>query len=266
MVSDYLKHARSLEELDALIEKDRVAAALIIKTQFIEKVIHCIAHIDKACEISLARIVSESEIAAARITANSEIATARLGARFKIILSEIEKLNLTGISQRELEVTMAMLSESSRQYAVDLAAEAKQGIQQLEEDTADAISRIKKHAEDSIAEIEAVKAEVLKQNNEAAAAAHQKLQASKSQDRTQEQVAREGVDAAGVVLSAAYASKVEVETKSAIAVELIQSSMTDAQQRVKSICDSAIGHIEAVMNDAIDKMELMTNDRLAPYR
>ncbi|MFT5539576.1 MAG: hypothetical protein ACI82H_001097 [Alphaproteobacteria bacterium] len=98
MTSSYLNHTRSIAELDVIIEKDRVAAALIVKVRLEENVILCIAKIDNTCEMSLARIVSESEIAAARIAANAEIAAARLGARFEIIQSEITKLGHTDIN------------------------------------------------------------------------------------------------------------------------------------------------------------------------
>ncbi|MFT5539577.1 MAG: hypothetical protein ACI82H_001098 [Alphaproteobacteria bacterium] len=156
-----------------------------------------------------------------------------------------------------------MLNESSRQHTRELAEESKKSIVDLKRETADAISRIKKNVVDSTAEIKRMKTTTIKQNTEAAKIACKKLLASKSRNCTCDQIAHEADDAAELVLSAADVSRIERESKSALAIEHIRMSMKTAQDKIKSICDSAVVRIEAARNAAIKQLESVINDRLA---
>jgi LAS superfamily LD-carboxypeptidase LdcB len=108
-----------------------------------------------------------------------------------------------------------------------------------------------------------MKTDVIKHNSEVANIAQQKLLFSKTHNRTEDETEKAGVDAAELVLSAAEESKSEVESQSNMAIERIQTSVSDAHQRIKFICDSAIEKIEVMMQGAIDKLEVTINERLA---
>ncbi|MBC8269671.1 MAG: hypothetical protein H8E36_13065 [Rhodospirillaceae bacterium] len=265
MVSEYLKHSRSLEELDALIEHDRRAAALIARALLDKDVIQFLAHIDKVSEISLARIVSESEISVVRIMANAEIAAARLAAQTDQIQLEIDKLNSSQPNEEALEIAVAMIAESSRRHSQDVAEEAKQAIDQIEKDSAEAIDRLNKFTKESIAEIQKLKEQSTKNVDAMAVDASIKLKKSKLGIRTAEQAVWESEDASDLILSYAEEASQKMQSKFNWATDRIQTATEVAHNRIRATCKESTKRIEATRDRAIENLKNVIEAALSKF-
>lgn len=78
MVSDYLKHSRSLDEVYALIDKNRAEAARTVQAKFHNDMEAAIATIASIGAIAGARVQADSKVASAKVMINAELTATRL--------------------------------------------------------------------------------------------------------------------------------------------------------------------------------------------
>lgn len=95
MTSDYLTQTRSLKELDALFEHDRLSAAKIAKTVFAHEVTVAIANIGEINQIANARILADSQISSAKMLTDAEVAATLLLSKAEIAVLQCCNWNNT---------------------------------------------------------------------------------------------------------------------------------------------------------------------------
>lgn len=95
MTSDHLKRTRSLEEIYALIDKNRVDAAKAAQTKFHNDMEAAISAIASIGAIASARVQADSRVASAKVLINAELAAMRLLAEAEMQASKCASEALT---------------------------------------------------------------------------------------------------------------------------------------------------------------------------
>ena len=121
MVSDYLRHSRDLDEVYALIDKNRADAALAAQAKFHNDMEAAIAAIASIGAIAGARVQADSRVASAKVLINAELAATRLLAEAEVQAFRCAEQTAT----KPQEVVEAALLEIGRHTSVGLIAAAK---------------------------------------------------------------------------------------------------------------------------------------------
>jgi len=137
MVSDYLKHTHSLEELDDLFERDRLAAAKVAAAVLKHEVQVAVTNISEINQVANARIVANSQVASAKMMTNAEVVATQLTAKAELAILEIRQHTTTDGAAEEAQ--SGMISEISRIATDDISDSAKKSIKDIQDEDAQAI-------------------------------------------------------------------------------------------------------------------------------
>jgi hypothetical protein len=215
MVSDYLRHSRDLDEVYALIDKNRADAARAAQAKFHNDMEAAIATIASIGAIAGARVQADSRVASAKVLINAELAATRLLAEAEIQASRCASQAATNPQ----EVVEAALLEIGRHTSVSLIASAKDAVERIQQDADAAIKLLRETGAIAIREIQTLGESVMEHTRHAADMAAEKLKEYRKQTHSADQASADGEDLAHIVRKAAEdaSSQLALAIKTALA-------------------------------------------------
>ena len=223
MVSDYLKHSRDLDEVYALIDKNRADAARAAQAKFHNDMEAAIATIASIGAIAGARVQADSRVASAKVLINAELAATRLLAEAEIQASRCAEQAAT----KPREVVEAALLEIGRHTSVSLIASAKDSVERIQQDADAAIKLLRETGAIAIREIQTLGQNVIEHTRHTAEMAAEKLKEYRKQTHSPDQASADGEDLAQIVSKAAEVASSQL-TQAIKAVLADISATTDA--------------------------------------
>mgnify|MGYP003115973880 CR=1 FL=1 len=237
MVSKYLDQTRSLEELDALIESDRQAAASLAVSIFSQQVAMAIHNIGECNILASARIRADSMVTSAKLTSDAEICAAQLTANTEIAVVEIEKFITS--SGKNLDVIAACVSEMGNSAISDISLNAANAVEVIKRQAELAIQQITENAKASIDEIKGFAVDVAAAIDVSATETKTKLDLAKLLPRTRQSVALNAEDAANRVHEAAISASEDLTTRVEKAIEAINTAVGESIKLIVEIASNA---------------------------
>jgi hypothetical protein len=223
MTSDYLKRTRSLDEIYALIDTNRVDAANAAQAKFHNDMEAAIAAIASIGAIAGARVQADSRVASARVLINAELAATRLLAEAEVQASKCANEALT----KPREVVQAALLEIGKNTTMQLILTATESVGKIQRDAELAIKVLRETGAIAIQEVQALAANVTEQTMRAAELAAEKLKEYRKKAHTADEATSDGEDLAHIVIKAA--ERASVQLKEAIKTTLAGiNATTDA--------------------------------------
>jgi hypothetical protein len=211
MTSDYLKRTRSLDEVYALIDKNRFEAAKVARAKFHNEMEAAIATIASIGSIASARVLADSRVASANVLIDAELVASRLLAEAEMQASRCAKEVLT----KPKEVVEASLLEIGKQMTLQLVVTAKGAVDKIQQDADSAIKVLRETGAIAIREVQALATSVTDQTKRDAELAAARLAEYRKQSRTVEEASADSEDLAMAVLQAAE----EVSAQLRVAIE-----------------------------------------------
>jgi hypothetical protein len=250
MTSDYLKGSRSLEEVYALIDKNRVAAARAAEAKFHNDMEAAIATIASIGSIASARVLADSRVASAKVLINAELAASRLLAEAEMQASKCVNEILT----KPKEVVEAALKEIGRNTTLRLIDSAKESVEKIQRDAEDAIKLLQETSAIAIREIQTLASDVTVQTKRDAELAAQKLKEYRKRARTSDEAASEGEDVADIVIKGAAEASLrlqeaikktlaEINRITDEACSVLHEASLAAEKKVAQGCEQALARL-----------------------
>lgn len=208
MVSDYLKNNRSIEELDALFEHDRIAAMKIAATVLNHEVSTAITNIGEINQIANARIMADSQVASAKMMTDAEIASTHLIAKAELAVLDIKMQDQQNIEEIALQADM--IGEIGRSTTDVITNSAQEAVEAIQNEAAEAIERLKQNATNAILMIKSLSAEISARVVHSAEKAKEKLDQAKRHVRTAEDLIVEAEKQKQFITDAAHKSSLEL--------------------------------------------------------
>jgi len=224
MTSDYLKRSRSLDEVYALIDKNRIDAAKVAQAKFHDDMEAAIAAIASISSIAGARVQADSRVASAKVLIDAELAAGRLLKEAELQASKCA----TEILTKPREVVEAALLEIGKHTTLRLISAAKEAVENIQQDAEAAIKLLRETGAIAIREIQTLSANVTEQRKRDAELAARKLEEYRKQARTPDEAISDGEDLAQIVVAAAEQASVRLQ-------ETISATLT----KINAITDEA---------------------------
>ncbi len=235
MTSDYLKHSRSLEEVYALIDKNRGDAAKAAQAKFHNDIEAAIATIVSIGSIAAARVQADSRVASAKVLIDAELAATRLLAAAEMEVSKCASEIMT----KPREVVEATLAEIGRNTSLQLIGTAKASVEKIHQDAEAAIKVLRETGAIAIGEVQAMAINVAEQTRRDADLAVEKLMEYRKNAHSAAEAASQGVDLAQIVIKAAQDASVKLQ-------ETIKTTLA----RINAITDEACSVVHKAALDA----------------
>jgi len=229
LTSDYLKHSRSLDEVYALIDENRGAAAKAAQARFHGAVETAMAAIISIGSIASARVQADSRVASANVLIKAELAATRLLGEAELQASQCIHEILT----KPRDVIETALLEMGKQTSLQLVATAKESVEKIHRDAEAAIKVLRETGTIAIREVQALAAKVAEQTRHDAELAAEKLREYRKSARTPDQATCEGEDVAQIVIKAAEEASVN-----------LQDAIKTTLARINAITDEACAAVQ----------------------
>jgi hypothetical protein len=207
MNDDYRGPSASLEEIYALIDKNRVDAARAAQAKFHNEMESAIAAIASIGSIAGARVLADSRVASANVLINAELAATRLLAEAEMQASRATNEILT----KRREVVEAALLEIGRHTSLQLVTSAKQSVEKIQQDAEAAIKTLRETGSIAIRTIQNLATTVADQTRRDAEIAAEKLKEYRQTERTADEAESQGEDLAEIVIKAAEGASVHLQ-------------------------------------------------------
>lgn len=257
MVSEYLNQTRSLEQLDALFERDRQAAVEFAEVSFNQEVTAAIRTVTDINEITNARILANAQVASATISSNAEVHAVALLASADTLRQTIQHRASSDNKARVTESSIA--SELSRVAQTEIKTAANSALRLIHGMSVAAITEVTGNTKETIADIQGVVVEAITQIERHCAIAKKKLSEAQSSERTSADIADAAEQAANkIVLHSTSASQAlgaavskSMDQKNVVAnaaLENISKSVESATHRIKDARDKALKRIDEILS------------------
>lgn len=260
MVSEYLKHVRSLEELDQLFADNRIAAAKAAESNFKFEVSRAIVSIGEINQVASARITADSQVASAKIMADAEVISTSLLAKAEVAVFRTqhpitpENIGDGAYPQsanRHIETIVNEANQEIREFSSN-------AIEQIRKESSDAIDRIKTHATGAIEDIKTLVNEVAEKTKADAEKAALLLAEQKEMPRNKDEIIVAAEGAASELASQTQqnlqdlrdmldASIREITRQADLSVREIMAITKSIENRILARRDEAIGRIDQIM-------------------
>jgi len=258
MTSDYLKQSRSLDEIYALIDKNRVEAARAAQAKFHNDMEAAIATIAGISTIACARVQADSRVASAKVMINAELVATRLLAEAEAEASKCAEQMLIKSS----EAVEAALREIGRHTSLRLAEAAKLSVQQIQQDAEAAIKLLRETGAIAIREVQTLASSVAEQTRRDAELAAEKLHEYRRQAHTPKDAISEGEDLAEILVNAAQEAS-----------DRLRQALNATLANINTITDEACRAVheaslaaEKNISDSRDKALTRLKETLQAYR
>jgi len=253
MVDSHLSKTRSLDELDVLIEKDRLAAASGAKTLFNQAIAAAINNVSQINQIANARIQANAHAAAARISSGVEVYAVELIEHARAAIETIKTQLLH--PPKGADAVRAIVVEVGQAAETQISESATIAINAINQQAEASIHSISDGAKESIQQIRQLATDVGTEVQGKAAVAAVKLAADMASERKPESVVKEAGLASQKILLDTHATTVNLAEKAAAAIAEINrmtaSSIKNmgalvqkAEARILSVRDFALTHIQ----------------------
>lgn len=206
VTSDDPGKGRSLEEIYALIDKNRAEAARIALAKFHYDMEAAIATIASIGSIASARVLADSRVASANVLIEAELAASRLLAEAELQVSRCAQEVLI----KPREIVEASLLEIGRYTVAQLTGAAKEAVDKIDRDAEAAIKVLRDTGTVAIQEVQALAARVAEQTKQDAELAAAKLAQFRKHSHTVDEIISDGEDLAKAVLHAAESVSVHL--------------------------------------------------------
>lgn|GEM_PF-3959931 len=253
MTSDHGMHA-GLEEIYALIDKDRVAAAKAAQARFHSMVETGIAAIVSLEAIAGTRVQTDSRIASANVLIKAELAAARLLAEAKTQASRWA----SQAAVQTKDVVEAALTEIGKQTGLRLIATAGKAAEMLQQDAEAAMQVLKETRVSAVRDARALAADAAEQTTREARLAAGKLKDYREDARAAAAAASDGDDVAQIVIGAAEVAAVKFQEAMKAALDNINAvtdaaclAVQEAALASKKNIEEGIAHALAQLQDTL---------------
>jgi uncharacterized protein YoxC len=271
MVSEYLNHTRSLEELDQLFADNRLAAAQTVQSNFQIEVSKAIVNIGEINQVASARIMADSQVASAKIMADAEVVATSLLAKAEVAAfrsqgtfvaesapvpesARIERPEPSSDTQIKTIVTTA--NHEIQSFSTD-------AIEKIRTEAAEAIDRIKTHANGAIQDIRTLVADVADKTEADVKTAQSILAEQKDMPRSTAEATKNAEIAAEKLSSQTRknsrdlkqivdASVKEIRKQADLSIPEVMRITTSVEARILARRDEAMSRVEKIL-EIIDK-------------
>ena len=254
MSSGYLDQGRSLEELYALMDRDRVAAARLAQSVFAADVDAALAGIVEISSVASARVMADTQVASAKLLIDAEVAATRLSVGAELAISEYRRHVLDSDSADSPEVVEAMIAEIGRVHSEHLSDSARQSIEAIQRDADAAIARLQEVGVAAIADIRDLATTLSLRTQAEAAKACERLKTYRQHPHTQEEVVAAEDEAVQLLADAAEVSAHALRDGAAAALRNIHGITDEACANIRSAAIAAQTRIEATREKALARL------------
>ncbi|MEQ8664917.1 MAG: hypothetical protein RIC16_04250 [Rhodospirillales bacterium] len=242
----------SIEDLDALIESDRHAAAIIAKAVFDQQVLTAIHSVTEANRLATARIMADTRVTCTKITTDAIVCCAELAGTVDALVSEIRHhgIDLASTSEEGL----ALVAEIAKNTRQEITESSENAVEVIERQAHNAIHLIAKNAENAVEDIKAIADEAARRVISNAREAARKIAESKETHRTGDSARTDGQAAAAKVSADADSATLRLTTRTKDAIEDIEQCLESTLQELADVADDAQRRIYAARDQAIDRI------------
>ncbi len=258
IASEYLKNVRSIEEVYALIDRNRTAAAEAARMKFRSDVDAAVAAVTDISAVATARILADSQVASAKIMIDAEVGAARLLSEAELRAAQCAK----DILNTPAEKVEAMLVEIASVTSSRLSAGASSAVELIRRDAEEAVRKLKQTGTDAIRDIRDLAAKVEAQIEADAKTAAEKLAKFRARPHTPEEASVEAERAADLVGAAANQGMTDLRAALDHTFARINKITEDACLAVQ---DAALA-AEKRLNEGRERALARLNEVLAIHR
>jgi hypothetical protein len=231
---------QSIEDLYALIERDRLAAELVAERVFQNEVNAAVNAITEISTVASTRILTDTQVASAKIQIDAEVSATRLAAGAEMAVAEVMSQR-NSLSKTAIKVLIATIGDSA---SVQLSNVAKQSIDTMASEAEAAIAKLRKIADAAIEEIHNYAIDTTTRM-QAAATAAARMKAFRTEDHTPGEIVAEGTRVANFVSLAAEAASRVVQQKLDATLRSIRTVSDEACSNIRISVENAVKRIEA---------------------
>lgn len=253
MTSKYLKHTRSISELDELFAKDKKLAAIAAATFFQREITIALSNINEIQQIAQARILADCQVVSATLMTDAEVKSAQL-------LAEAQKAKLKAVMRGHDDSYTNKDTPEEIQFILSatsgaLSRTAKEAIEKIERSAQEAVEQLKKTAEEAIESIAELSEDVQAFVAENKALALKKLEHQKEQTRTPEDVVNDAEEAAEKVIAGVKDASVDLGDLATKAIAELRSITDGAVDTIKKSSDTAKQKLGVMLAKALSLLE-----------
>ena len=249
-----------MDEVYALIDKDRAAAAEAARMKFRGDVESAITAVTEISTVAGARIASNSQVASAKILIDAEVSATRLLAEAEVRAAQCVSESL----KKPKEFVESMLLEISRATSEHLTAAASDSVVAIRRDAQLAIEDLRKAGAAAILEMQGLASRVEAQLVADAKSAEERLRKFRERPHTAEEAETEADHACKLVAEAASegaASLRETVNRSFAAINKITDDACAAIQNAALAAEERLAQAQARALVRLD--EVITLNRKA---
>ncbi len=239
MAGDDPKQTPTLDEVYALIDKNRAEAAKAAQAKFHSDMEAAIAAIANISSVAGARVLADSQVASAKILINAEVGASRLLAEAEMHASRVANEALT----KPPEFVEKMLLEIGKETTLLLTASAKESVEAIQRDSENAIKVLRETGALAIGEIQAMATKVETQTRADAEKAAAKLTEYRKAAHTADEAALQGEEIAQIIITAA-------EDASAVLKEAVKTTV----DKINTITEQACSNVRQAALAAEEKV------------
>lgn len=249
MVSEYLNHTRSLEELDALFERDRKLAAVAVSKLFQHEISVAVSNISEIHRVAQARVLADSQVASAAIMSAAEVKAAHLladaqKAKLKSLMRDYDTGHLDKDSPDEIDFIRTKVTTNLSKTASDAIAE-------IESAAEESIKSLKETASDAINQIEALAKDVENAVKNNARLANEKIEMAKSKPRTPEEATENAKEAAAMIVDSAKEASASLQQLTHESIQSLHGITSQAVETIKMSADNARKRLNSMLSTAL---------------
>jgi hypothetical protein len=240
MVSDYLNHSRSIEELDELFKQDRITAALVAEAAFKNTVIVGKAGVSEAQQVASARILADTQVATAKITVDAYVTSKLLATSADATMLDIqEKLKSENAKNTDHEKLHDMVAAVGDRKSTEISEYAALSIKRIESEAQGAVERIRSLGAEAIHSLDSIAASIQKQILVNSENAKLKLDEEKLLVRVCKDTIEDAEDAAA-----------KVENERVNFTKQVLDAVEHSIEEINSLADKATSDIRACVEGA----------------
>lgn len=251
----------SIEDLDQQIEDERRLAAIVFESSYSEQVIAGISAIGEINQIANARIQTDTRVAAARIASQAEVTCIELLSTAELAALKVDQLKSERPSLIKVDEDK-IIHEITDEARIDIETGCNTSVEEINKYGEMALSQINENMNAAIAKIQQQVAEVKSQIQQNEVAADEKLERSKTEDRTLETVKDHGEEAkkkfaAFAKEAANQLSKLsseaiaDINKMSGSALAEISTIVSTAEIKIKKTKDIALTRLKKILDQSI---------------
>lgn len=242
-------HAQTLEDLYAMMERDRDAAEVIAETTFQAEVNAAVNTIAEISSVASARILADTQVASAKILIDAEVAATRLSTGAEMAIAEVKKQARLK-PKASVEASIVAIGHI---HSTQVTESARHAVEAIERDAQAAIAKLRQLGNAAIEEIHTF-AMATSLRSEAATRADELMKTFKETPHTMEEAAAEGGKAAAIILAAAKSASDTLQQKLDATLRNIHAVTEEACQAITIATAKAVERVEAARGNALERI------------